>query len=147
MPRKGKPSKGGIPGAFRSETRSRGRGRNKASRGCETPKTQRTRARQPRGRSLPASENAEGKRTLERRVSPRGGPPLGAVILRRRAKAHEGPAALIDFAAAAADAGKPRAGSPKRPRLRGSAEPIRALRPSEVTPAGHATPWEEAMPG
>jgi hypothetical protein len=42
MPRKGKPSKGAIPGAFRSEIRSRGCGRKKASRGAK-----------PRRRSVP----------------------------------------------------------------------------------------------
>lgn len=50
----------GIPRALRSETRSKGFGRKKASRGRETLKTQPNPGRQPGGMSLPDSASVEG---------------------------------------------------------------------------------------
>lgn len=65
---RGKPLKGKPQERYRHGTRPEGIGRNKASRGCENLKTQHSRARQTRCRSLPDSQSAEGAKNL-RRVS------------------------------------------------------------------------------
>jgi hypothetical protein len=104
-----------------------------------------TREWYPRGWSLPASEGAIGRQTLERRASSREGAQADSVILPRGAKAQEGSAASI-IVDVAADAGRPRRAC-SQVQADGGAEPITALRSSERPPGGQATPQEEASAG
>ena len=89
--------------------------------GAKPWRRSRTRGRQPRERSLPATSSAVGKETLERRRSASAGRHSRSVILRRGAEVHEGSAASHTEAVAASDRKTP--GGPKGPGSGGASNP------------------------